>query len=140
MAETPHLGNGPAVCLMHGRFVPCRKKGEHQISTAPEDIAKVQFHMEVSVRDQQAKWKTPEYEEDTILPEDAPLEIMDEYGTSVLACGSMVLTSPAHGGVQMLTGCRESFYCGTLTELIRDVTGHYASVKHYKFKQEGISK
>ena len=43
--ETP-----PTVCLAHMRFVPCRRDGDHEISTDPVDVARVNaYHQETPV-------------------------------------------------------------------------------------------
>lgn len=45
------IGDIPAmVCLEHGAFIPCRKQGEHRVSSDPRDIELVRYHQEVSSR------------------------------------------------------------------------------------------
>lgn len=38
------LDNEPLVCVVHLRFVPCRKAGDHEYSSLPEDIKRVTEH------------------------------------------------------------------------------------------------
>lgn len=45
------IGDVPVmVCLEHGSFIPCRKRGEHRDSSDPVDVEKVRYHQEVTAR------------------------------------------------------------------------------------------
>lgn len=46
---------GPAVCMTHKRFIPCRKNGSHTYSDIPEDVEVVRAYQQGVIREANEK-------------------------------------------------------------------------------------
>ncbi len=124
------------VCLEHGSFVPCRKRGEHRLSSSAGDIAMVRYHQEVSVRLQQRPQPPPPpppvYRQVGTPAEDWPLYISDDYSSYTQACNGSVMDEQAQGGQHYLKPCTDTFSASTPGELLEEVRHHIAAVVHYE--------
>jgi hypothetical protein len=129
------------VCLTHGRFIPCRKQGEHLTSTDPADIEKVRYHQEVSVRLQSMPPPTPpEFREVGIPAEQWPYTVAEFYGSPELKCGGQVIyqsDNRSRPGQRHLVSCRTRFSADNPAELIAEIRRHILVTPHYEVVPEG---
>lgn len=129
------------VCLAHARFAPCRKKGPHEYSTRPGDLAMVQYYHHMSAREARiAERNEPEYELETSSWQDRFITHVEKYGEQYIGCGGHVL-KPANRNVDppklVLQACDETFDGWTLRMLAGELENHYTTVEHYQFKSTG---
>lgn len=140
MDYDPELDVPLAVCLEHGSFVPCRKRGEHRYSELESDVALVRYHQQVSVRLQNlppAPSPPPVYREVDTPARDWPFYLGDNYGIHSILCDKMILSDSKTGGTRYLRGCAYSLSASTPGQLLREVRAHALATKHYEVVPEG---
>jgi hypothetical protein len=127
-----------AVCLAHGRFVPCRKSGEHDISSDPAKVGMVRYYQEMSAREQQSAWREPEYEEETGDWQDRYICMTEQYGDHSLGCGGHILAPAFNGSPKtVLRACPATFGGWTARMVSEEIRKHFTTVRHYQLKLPG---
>lgn len=129
-----------AVCLAHGRFVPCRKQGPHQNSSLPADVEKVRYFQHMSAREARQVPAPFEYEEDPTPWQDQFVTVVDQYGGQNLGCGGHVLEMMHCNGdpvAPVLRACQAAFTGWTPRMLNGEMEAHYTTVRHYRVKITG---
>lgn len=126
------------VCLEHGSFVPCRKRGEHRYSELESDVALVRYHQQVSVRLQSMPPPAPPvYREVETPARDWPFYLGDNYGIHSILCDKMILVESKIRGAQYLKMCAYPLSASTPGQLLREVRAHALAEKHYEVVPEG---
>lgn len=127
-----------AVCLAHGRFVPCRKSGTHDVTSEPDKVELVRYYQQMSAREQQSAWQEPEYEEEVADWQDRYICITEQYGDHSLACGGHVLAATMREPARLIfQSCSEVFGGWTARMIFEDIRTHFTTVKHYQLKVPG---
>jgi hypothetical protein len=126
------------VCLAHGRFIPCRKRGDHDISDDPADVAKVAYYQQMNEQGNPPR-KPLVYREVHGVAEDWSYFLTEEYGSLLLMCGGRVFN---HSNIKrhdhkFLVGCTVSFGADTPAALITEIRQHILVIPHYEAVPEG---
>lgn len=125
------------VCLTHGTFVPCRKKGQHQLSEEPADVDKVRYYQQMSAPPPPPA--PPEHVQFTAPVDEWPLKVEERYGDSSFVCGAYTLDQ-LQGGTGWLTPCNTPLDDWNLGVLRESLERHIASMDHWMYKPAGRKK